>query len=345
MKADERSRSKPKPKLLPELVPLLAALTGRNSRSITQSCLIDATPVLQNLREGMSHQQHPLQQFVLVCRSTTKWLRGKKTSTNPKYRISISTAEIIKEILSLGMRKVGPEKGAALSYFSASIEASILAAEMSESPQSWIHPFDLAREYSEVSKTDLRKTLAQKRIVPLFSRMAEGLFQGLEWAIENNDIAFAEGLVKRLMTHEELRREVKPRLSALLSRRSAELTEQVQGWISDLSGSSARSARPIQMNPSLAPEIQVAAGLLMLLWDNKNQSDVIHEAFRQFSSLCEKHFYLVIEDQQNQLVNFDPRLHESADAVTGQVRVTRPRVSYVNPPHSRVVIKALVGKG
>jgi hypothetical protein len=130
-------------------------------------------------------------------------------------------------------------------------------------------------------------------------------------------------------------------LSALLQNESARFPANSQEWILT-SLNIERGARQLgYANPADAPEIRQAAGLLLLLWDNSTNSSTIREAFERFRTLCEKHFHLYLKGQSGEVTDFDSRLHEVPDTGARRVRVMRPWVEFLDPPHSAIVVRAL----
>ncbi len=347
MESTERKLKKTKTALAPGFREAFSSLKDRKRGATHEVSTIHAELAFALVeREILKLPTVPLSQLALINRELSKWLRKRLASKNPKFMLSSATAEGLNAVLLKAVNRIDPEDGRRLlSLLPSLLQSSITTAEMSESPIAWARSMDVLSDVANKTKNDLRRVAANKRLAPLFGVLSAGMFSALEKAVLAGDSDSAESLLKRLQYHEELRKRIKPHLQQLLNTRSVDIPEQAQGWLSSQVGETS-SIRPVFANPSNAPEIASAASLLIFLWDVKNLSPQMAEAFERFASLSEKQFYLFVKGTVGETLAFDRRLHEYSSGTPqrseGLVVVRRPRVEYVNPPHSRIVVKSTV---
>jgi hypothetical protein len=214
----------------------------------------------------------------------------------------------------------------------------VLLCEKASEASSWKQCIEYASAVANLTK-DSSKDLLQKN--SSFLTVRQGLISGLKGSLSQGRIGEAASIFGSVRAIVPLREAITESLTAMLETESAKLPISSQEWILTTLGIERETHQLGYANPADAPEIRQAAGLLLLLWDNSTESSTVREAFERFRNLCEKHFHLYLKGQSGEVADYDSRVHEISGLEAGRVKLTRPWVEFLDPPHSAVVVRAM----
>jgi hypothetical protein len=90
-------------------------------------------------------------------------------------------------------------------------------------------------------------------------------------------------------------------------------------------------------------QISQMAVALLQLWEAREDSPRVAEAFRMFVTFAERFFNLRLHGKVGSEVDFNPRIHEiSVPAISGRVVIRRPWVEWTEDAISKVIMRAAV---
>jgi hypothetical protein len=314
-------------------------------------CKIDASKAIEKLRRSID-----LARTSLTASDIKKLCGGLKRSASRNIREDFTiefderTIRAASELLiqltrtaksSFSQTRTGILGKALKSLVSSCIETIALLCEKAECKSSWKYCMDYVSAAAEIIDVGSNELLPGPASTPRLLSIRHGISSGLKAALSVNDISGATSLYSSVRAHSLLRQAVADDLNNLLRNESARLPFSSQEWIMGAVGAGVKARELTYANPADAPEIRQAAGLLLFLSDSSVGSPLILEAFERFRALCEKHFHLYVRGGAGEVMGYDSRLHELSGPESGQVRVTRPWVEFLDPPHSAIVIRAM----
>ncbi len=346
-----------KPGIPPEIHQHLKALKSARSENVRVTATVTASEALNKIREEVTRSQAPITiaSAKKICATLRRLALPTLRTPNRRLQYDAKTIQALTELLiSLSKASlkdsVEPQAGRpkdqrkrkrtmlALSC----LNTLIAICERAEQDLSWRACLEYARSAAEFADTDPNDLFNRANINNLSTILAEKLSSAFRDLLSRADIGEAASLFELVRTNKLLRQKIAEDLTELLRRESAVWPASSQEWIVTTLGLQRDTREVSYANPADAPEIRQAASLLLFLWDNAAEKSATREAFDRFRTLCEKHFRLYLKGEPGQLVKYDSRLHEGSEPASGDVRLTRPWVEFVDPPRSSVVIRALV---
>lgn len=186
-----------------------------------------------------------------------------------------------------------------------------------------------------VSETNLGST---------FTRLKSGLANGLISLLQSGDATATRQLLGACTRHSELDEACRGILQKALSENASTLPRESQQVAIRFLGVSVQSEQVDYANPAESPEIRQAAALLLYLFDLRQHTPELEEAFERYRIVAEQQFNLCLRGVVGSTLTFDRRLHEPPESGEPgpQVRVIRPWVEWYKPPDARVVIRGIV---
>ena len=179
-----------------------------------------------------------------------------------------------------------------------------------------------------------------------FTTVREGMAHGLINLLETGEVVAARQILAACKHHPDLDETCQRVLRDALSLRASTLPRESQLIAIRQLGISLESGKVDYANPAESPEMRRAATLLLFLFDARNHSFELEEAFGRYRAIAENQFNLYLRGEVESTMSFDPRIHESPeDGVPDPlalVKVIRPWVEWYKPPDARVVIRGMV---
>lgn len=348
----------PRPKALvpPELKEQLKRLNSTAPEGVNVLATVDAAKALEQFRDGLEVASTPLTLNVAkkICTSLRKPVLRK--SRKLRYSISYSeptiraTSSVFIHLVRTAVKtmaqpeasvprptKQGSQKSLT-SLVTLTLNTLVLLCEKASEAESWKHCVEYASVVSDLTHRSSKDLLQQNSS---FSTIRQGLISGLKSSLSQGRVGEAASIFESVRAIPSLRQALTEMLTTTLQGESAKLPISGQEWICTTLGIEREAHQLSYANPADAPEIRQAASLLLLLWDNSAESSMMREAFERFRNLCEKHFHLYLKGQSGEIADYDRRVHEVTGAEAGRVRLVRPWVEFLDPPHSAVVVRAL----
>jgi len=118
-----------------------------------------------------------------------------------------------------------------------------------------------------------------------------------------------------------------------------------RNWSEHFLGAHDAAQRTPRISADSDANVERISTLLLAAWESREEGPKARHLFELFSSVCKSSFHLMLVGEANELVSFDPVIHEffrGAGVPGQQVRTVRPRVQYSIPPVVRVIVRALV---
>lgn len=338
----------------PELKEELRLLSSSAPEGVNVIARIDAGDALERFRRALELSQTPLTLNIAkkICNGLRRPLLRKPrklhySTSYTEQTIRAASGLLIQLAKAVPRSTPHPEahvpnppeqKSQNLSSLvSLSLNALVLLCEKASEPSSWRHCIEYASALSDLTKRSTKDVLENSS----FSTIKQGLISGLLGSLSQGRIDDAASIFASVRGIVPLRETLIEKLTSMLNSESAKLPLRSQEWILTALGIEREAHQLSYANPADAPEVRQAAGLLLLLWDNSAENSTVREAFERFRNLCEKHFHLYLKGQSGEVADYDSRVHETSGSEARRVRLTRPWVEYIDPPHSAVVIRAL----
>jgi hypothetical protein len=359
MTAVDKTLRSARPKLAvpPEVKEQLKRLNSASPLGVRFTSSVDAAEALDHLRAALERVPTPITVNAAknICNRLNRSAlrKPRKANCTIKYdeRTIRATLAVLIQLVRASLksmsqpetdtpRKQKPTK-ALMPLVTLSLETLVVLCERAEHELSWKHCMEYVSSVADLTNAGSNELLQESPSNPTFLAIKQGLIGGLRSVLSNGQISEADLLLGSVRSHTSLRQAAADSLRALLQNDSARLPATSQEWILTTLGIEGGARQLSYANPADAPEIRQAAGLLLMLWDNSAESPLMHEAFERFRTLCEKHFHLHLRGQAGEVAEYDSRLHEVTGANSRRVRVTRPWVEFLDPPHSAIVIRAL----
>lgn len=355
----EKTSSPPRKKLAlpPEVKEQLNRLNAASPSGVRFTSTVDAAEALDTLRGTLERVQTPISVSAAknICKRLNRsalW-KPRKANLSIKYEEGTirATLAVLNQLLRASLksisqpetdtpRKQKPTK-ALMPLVKVCLETLVVLCEKAEREVSWKYCMEYVSSVADLTNTGSNEVLQDSPSDPIFLAIKKGLIRGLRSVLSNGQISEAASLLGSVRSHASLRQNLADALRALLQNESARLPVTSQEWILTTLGIESGPRQLSYANPADAPEIRQAAGLLLMLWDNSTDSPLMHEAFERFRTLCEKHFHLYLRGRSGEVADYDSRLHEVTGADSRRIRVTRPWIEFLDPPHSAIVIRAL----
>jgi hypothetical protein len=349
---------RPKLALPPEVKEQLKRLNSASPLGVRLTSTVDAAEALDNLRGALEHVQTPVTVKAAknICNRLRRFAQRKPRNANLTIKFDEFTIRAISALLTqlvrVSLRSMVPpaalppkkQKSTGrilMPLVALCLKTLVVFCEKSERDLSWKYCMEYVSSVADLTNAGSNELLQQSSSDPTFLAIKQGLISGLRTVLSNGQISEAASLLGSVRSHTSLRQILADSLRGLLQNESARLPATSQAWILTTLGIEGGTRQLSYANPADAPEVRQAAGLLLLLWDNSADSAPMHEAFERFRTLCEKHFHLYLRGQSGEVANYDSRLHEVTGADSRRVRVTRPWIEFLDPPHSAIVVRAL----
>jgi hypothetical protein len=342
----------------PEVLQPLKALKSARSSNVRIKAILDASEGLHKLQEEVGRSQTPIS--IASAKRICAMLRRSASPSlrNPNCRILYDdgTVQALAGVLVLlsrvSLRKPPNSESSGqpndnskrkrIALVINCLNTLSAVCERAEQNISWRACLEYARAGADLAETDVGDLLNNSATNNIVGVLAHKLGLALRDSLRHADIGVATSVFESVRAYKSLKPAISEALTKLLGQESPVLPSPSQEWIMATLGIE-RDARSLSYaNPADAPEIRQAAGLLLLLWDNATESSTMREALDRFRALCEKHFRLYLKGEPGQMVKYDNRLHEGNESASGNVRLTRPWVEFIDPPRSSVVIRAIV---
>ncbi|MFZ0685626.1 MAG: hypothetical protein WAM89_08770 [Terriglobales bacterium] len=360
MTAVEKTSRPPRPKLAvpPEVKEQLKRLNSASPSGVSFTSTVDAADALDILRGTLERVPTPITVNAAknICnrlkRSALRKPRKAKCTIKYDERTIRATLAVLTQLVPASLKSMSrPEtdsprkqkKGAKalMPLVTLCLETLVVLCERAEHELSWKYCMEYVSSVADLTNASSNELLQESASNLTFLAIKQGLIGGLRNVLSKGQIGEADLLLASVRSHTSLRQVAADSLRALLQNESARLPVASQEWILTTLGIEGGARQLSYANPADAPEIRQAAGLLLLLSDNSADSPLMCEAFERFRTLCEKHFHLYLRGQSGEVADYDSRLHELTGADSRRVRVTRPWVEFLDPPHSAIVIRAL----
>ncbi|HEV2396606.1 MAG TPA: hypothetical protein VGS27_06680 [Candidatus Sulfotelmatobacter sp.] len=344
--------------LAPELKLRLKRLNSAAPEGVRVIATIDAANALEQFRSALELAQTPLTANAAkkICNNIKRAAlrRPRRLDCTMAFsRKTIQTAsavlsQLLKSALksmaeteesSSARRKQSPQKQRKV-LIALCVQTLVALCERAAAEGSaWKYCMEYISVAADLASTSVRDLVPE--VSPTFLAVKQGLISDLRSELMDGRISEASSTFASVRGSTPLRQALADSLRTMLERESSRLPISGQEWILTTLGIQHESRELSYANPADAPEIRQAAGLLLLLWDNSADNPAMHEAFERFRTLCEKHFHLYLKGQSGEITEYDSRVHEVNDGGAGRVRLTRPWIEFVDPPHSAVVLRAL----
>jgi hypothetical protein len=179
-----------------------------------------------------------------------------------------------------------------------------------------------------------------------FTILQDGLAQGLINLLESGEVVAVRKMLAACNHHPNFDETCQRVLRNTLSLSASTLPRESQLVAMRQLGISIDSEKIEYANPAERPEIRQAAALLLFLFDTRNQSPELEEAFDRYNAIAENQFSLYLRGEVESTMSFDARIHESPEDGDPSslllVKVIRPWVEWYKPPDARVVIRGIV---
>jgi hypothetical protein len=347
----------PKLALPPEVKEQLKRLNSASPLGVRLTSTVDAAEALDNLRGALEHVQTPftVKAAKNICNRLRRFALRKPRNANLTIKFDErtirATSALLTQLVRVSLRSMVPPEalqpkkqkstGILMPLVALSLKTLVVLCEKSERDLSWKYCMEYVSSVADLTNAGSNELLQQSSSDPTFLAIKQGLICGLRTVLSNGQISEAASLLGSVRSHTSLRQILADSLRGLLQNESARLPATSQAWILTTLGIEGGTRQLSYTNPADAPEVRQAAGLLLLLWDNSADSAPMREAFERFRTLCEKHFHLYLRGQSGEVADYDSRLHEVTGADSRRVRVTRPWIEFLDPPHSAIVVRAL----
>jgi hypothetical protein len=337
----------------------LRNLSSSAPHGVRVSAIIDAGDGLERLRSALESAQTPITPPIAmkICKAIKRSVKRKprKLQCAIEYddrtiratsllfvllvRASLkSTSQ--SEVQSLSPAKRNRQKDL-VSLVALSLDTLVMLCQTAGNGSSWKHCVEYISAAADLMGTPGQDLLQRDSFSTSLLTVQQGLLSDLRRELRDGHEIEAASIFGSVRSYPSLRKTLADALVTMLQSESAKLPLGSQGWIMTTLGIESEPRQISYANPADAPEIRQAAGLLLLLWDNSGESSTTREAFERFRTLCEKHFHLYLKGHSGELADYDSRLHEVTGAEAERVRLTRPWVEFVDPPHSAIVVRAL----
>jgi hypothetical protein len=179
-----------------------------------------------------------------------------------------------------------------------------------------------------------------------FTTVQDGLAEGLMTLLDSGEVVEVRQILATCNHHPDLNETCQRVLRNALSLRAGTLPRESQLVAMRQLGINIESERVDYANPAESPEMRQAAALLLFLFDTRNHSPELEEAFDRFRAVAQNQFSLYLRGEVESAMKFDPRIHESPEDgdpnSTTLVKMIRPWVEWYKPPDARVVIRGIV---
>lgn len=334
----------------------LRSLGRRDSPEIRFQTVADASDLLQSLKSHIEKNRDSLShsQITAIRSRLGRWCAQKSFVALKTVRFSDATVRATCETLlslirsevttisrdSTIAREVVHKKGQGFARKCFTDLAHLV--EKAESPLSSLHLMlflrNVPRTSVKVSTDSLYEWLSEKDASSFEDKLVDCLVEALHKGRADD----AESVFNAIGSSDPLHGRFLNAVRKLWEREAAMLPYPSQDWVCRTLGFSVEKAKVEFIDPAESPEIRQAASLLLFLLDHANDSANSREAFQRFRTLCEKHFKLILRGEVGGMMEYDPRVHEAREGVSGNVRILRPWVELSSPPKAAIVIRALV---
>ncbi len=214
--------------------------------------------------------------------------------------------------------------------------------DSAERPSSWRHSLLYVHSVCKVADTDFGEFFSVRNLGENFNVIQNGILHALEFVLEEGRVDEADRMLAALGGHHILQQRASDELAKILQEKAARLPFASQTWIMASLRLTKDESEVQYASPAESPEVRQAAGILLFLWDHAKEGGPMREALERFQVLCEKHFCLFLRGEVGTTAEYDSRIHESPEAVSGRVTLLRPWVEWFSPPRAHIVIRALV---
>lgn len=186
--------------------------------------------------------------------------------------------------------------------------------------------------------------LSEENFGETFTRLKSGVVNSLGSLLESGNTSGARQLLGACACQSELEEACRGVLKRLLSERASILPRESQQIVLRFLSIDIESGQVDYANPAESPQVREAAALLLFLFDVRQHTPELEEAYERYRKVSERQFSLHLRGVVGSTVAYDSRFHELLQSCEPQPEGTllRPWVEWYKPPDARVVIRGIV---
>jgi hypothetical protein len=199
---------------------------------------------------------------------------------------------------------------------------------------SWGRVVRFFQSAASSANLNIETFLSEEDFGETFTRLKSGVVNSLGSLLESGNTSGVRQLLGACACQSELEEACRGVLKRLLSERAGILPRESQQIALRFLSIDIESGQVDYANPAESPQIREAAGLLLFLYDVRQHTPELEEAFDRYRKVSERQFNLQLRGVVGSTMAYDPRLHELTESLEQGLEVTllRPWVEWYKPP-------------